>query len=105
MYMLRAYQSPASMPDCGPQCAQMPNFASRNHRGTSYRCSDSRVPWNGPAWMPKSNDCCARNAAEAPASAPMAVRRVMSISHTLSVADEGCLPLMNRDRLHQTVDG
>ncbi len=33
MYMLRAYQSPSSMADCGPQCDQMPNFASRNQSG------------------------------------------------------------------------
>src|SRR5437764_11327300 len=48
MYMLRAYQSPSSAADCGPQCAQMPNFASRNHSGTLYELSDSRVPVNGP---------------------------------------------------------
>ena len=30
---LRAYQSPSSIADCGPQCDQMPNFASRNHSG------------------------------------------------------------------------
>jgi hypothetical protein len=33
MYMLRAYQSPSSIADCGPQCAQMPNLASRNQSG------------------------------------------------------------------------
>ena len=33
MYMLRAYQSPYSTLDCGPQWAQMPNLASRNQAG------------------------------------------------------------------------
>jgi hypothetical protein len=40
MYMLRAYQSPNSMADCGPQCAQMPNLASRYHSGIRYASSD-----------------------------------------------------------------
>src|SRR5438046_10611141 len=48
MYMLRAYQSPASGADCGPQCAQMPNLASRNHSGTWYFSSEPRVPSKGP---------------------------------------------------------
>ena len=41
MYMLRAYQSPAPMADVGPQCAQMPNLASRNHCGLVYAFSES----------------------------------------------------------------
>src|SRR5215210_2224279 len=48
MYIWRAYQSPYSVADCGPQCAQMPNLASRNQEGTRYALSDSRVPLNGP---------------------------------------------------------
>ncbi len=36
MYMLRAYQSPCSGTHCAVQCAQMPNFASRNHSGVRY---------------------------------------------------------------------
>src|ERR1019366_4987583 len=51
MYMFRAYQSPYSGADCGPQCAQIPNLASRNHSGTRYVWSDSRVAWNGPGAM------------------------------------------------------
>src|SRR5215469_18186868 len=49
MYMLRAYQSPASAADCGPQWAQMPNLASRNQSGARYASSDCRVPLNGPS--------------------------------------------------------
>src|SRR6476620_7468620 len=49
--MLRAYQSPASTADCGPQCAQIPNFASRNHSGIWYVRSDARVPSKGPLLM------------------------------------------------------
>jgi len=47
--MLRAYQSPCSTPDCGPQCDQMPNFASPYHAGISYFVSESTLPVNGPA--------------------------------------------------------
>src|SRR5262245_20874464 len=48
MYMFRAYQSPASTEDCGPQCAQIPNFAFRNQSGTCQAASEARVGWNGP---------------------------------------------------------
>src|SRR5580765_4962912 len=48
MYMFRAYQSPASTEDCGPQCAQMPNFALRNQSGTCQAASDSRLGLKGP---------------------------------------------------------
>src|ERR1035438_9693678 len=48
MYMLRAYQSPYSGADCGPQCAQIPNLASRYQAGTCHVLSDSRVPLKGP---------------------------------------------------------
>src|SRR5579863_2174740 len=51
--MLRAYQSPASTADCGPQCAQIPNFASLNHSGISYARSDARVPSKGPSANPR----------------------------------------------------
>src|SRR5512133_3199610 len=54
MYMLRAYQSPYSIADCGPQCAQMPNLASRYHSGTSHWRRDSRVPLNGPGAIGRS---------------------------------------------------
>src|SRR5450631_534733 len=46
--MLRAYQSPYSIADWGPQCAQMPNLASRYQSGACHSRSDSRVPLNGP---------------------------------------------------------
>ena len=48
IYMLRAYQSPSSGWHCGPQWAQMPNFASRNHSGIWYCLSDSQVGANLP---------------------------------------------------------
>src|ERR1019366_149686 len=70
MYMLRAYQSPASAADCGPQCAQMPNFASRNHSGIWYCFSDSRVASNGVAALVRAG------AARLPASKPRASLRV-----------------------------
>src|SRR6185312_16609567 len=41
--MKRAYQSPCLGTACGPQCAQMPNLASRNHSGVWYVISDSTV--------------------------------------------------------------
>src|SRR3954468_22682105 len=47
-YMLRAYQSPCSGTHCADQCAQMPNFASRNQLGARYCLSESQVGWNGP---------------------------------------------------------
>ena len=47
--MPRAYQSPSSGSHCGPQCAQMPNLASRNHCGHWYCLSESHVGWNLPA--------------------------------------------------------
>jgi hypothetical protein len=49
--MWRAYQSPAIGTDCGPQCAQMPSLASRNHSGHLYCLSDSNVAANGPGAM------------------------------------------------------
>ena len=45
--MLRAYQSPSSAADCGPQCAQMPNLASRNHCGNLVRLQPLLRPVEG----------------------------------------------------------
>src|SRR5208282_4522533 len=84
MYILRAYQSPASMADCGPQCAQMPNLASRNHAGISYLLKDARVPSKGPRSIsiPGDGSCCAApsfNAGSVPAISLQAVRLVIFI--------------------------
>src|SRR5208337_2443318 len=84
MYIFRAYQSPYSMADCGPQCAQMPNLASRNHSGISYLLKDARVPSKGPSSisMPGDDSCCAApsfNAGSAPAISLQAVRLVILI--------------------------
>src|SRR5579872_2417930 len=80
MYMLRAYQSPYSGADCGPQCAQMPNFASRNHSGTRYDFSESRVASNGPEAI-EGDWAFARRAPGTPAAASlMACLRVICIS-------------------------
>src|ERR1700676_2637267 len=49
MYILRAYQSPASGTHWGLQWAQMPNLASRYHSGASYCRSESHVGWYGPS--------------------------------------------------------
>src|ERR1035441_8306370 len=54
MYMLRAYQSPSPIADCGPQCAHMPNFASGNQAGMVYVFSDVRVAAKGPTRIPRS---------------------------------------------------
>src|SRR5579862_5911799 len=84
MYILRAYQSPSSMADWGPQCAQIPNLASRNQSGISYLLSDARVPSKGPCSisMPGEASCCAAasfNVGSAPASILHAVLRVIFI--------------------------
>src|ERR1017187_8954558 len=76
MYMLRAYQSPSSAADCGPQCAQMPNLASRNHSGTWYCRSDSRVASKGVAALVRTG------AARLPASKPRASLRVSVMCRT-----------------------
>ncbi len=49
--MLRAYQSPSIGTACGPQWAQNPSFASRNHSGHLYCLNDSNSGWNGPGAM------------------------------------------------------
>src|SRR5271157_658720 len=84
MYIFRAYQSPASMADCGPQCAHMPNLASRNHSGISYLLKDARVPSKGPRSIsiPGDGSCCAApsfNAGSVPAISLQAVRLVILI--------------------------
>ena len=67
------------MADCGPQCAHMPNLASRNHSGTSYLLKDARVPSKGPRSIsiPGDVSCCAApsfNAGSVPAISLQAVR-------------------------------
>src|SRR5256885_955701 len=47
--MFRAYQSPYRGTDCGPQCDQIPNFASRNQSGHSKLRKDSKDGSKGPA--------------------------------------------------------
>lgn len=49
MYIFRAYQSPCSGTHCGLQCAQIPNFASRNQSGQRYDFRDSQNGRNGPS--------------------------------------------------------
>src|SRR5579872_5769711 len=87
--MLRAYQSPYSGADCGPQCAQMPNLASRYHAGTCQSFSDSRVPWNGPGVI-SSDSPAARASFRAgadPASKPMACLLLSMISPSYLYGD------------------
>src|SRR5690349_175620 len=49
MYMLRAYQSPASGTHWAPQWAHSPNLASRNQSGVRYpAASESQLGLNGP---------------------------------------------------------
>src|ERR1017187_4596713 len=79
MYMLRAYQSPYSAADWGPQWAQMPNLASRYQLGTRYSLSDSRVLLKGPAaiWGSSSAARASSYAGTAPASNVKASRLVI----------------------------
>src|ERR1039458_4673170 len=79
MYILRAYQSPASAADWGPQWAQMPNLASRNQLGVWYSLSDSRVAWKGPAaiWGNSSAARASLHAGTPPASIAKADRLVI----------------------------
>src|ERR1035441_744885 len=86
MYILRAYQSPASAADWGPQWAQMPNLASRNQLGMWYSLSDSRVAWKGPAaiWGSSSAARASFNAGTPPASIAKADRLVI-ISFPLDI--------------------
>ena len=54
--MFRAYQSPCSGTHCGLQCAQIPNFASRNQFGQRYAFRDSQNGRNGPSGIfPRKN--------------------------------------------------
>src|SRR5579872_5611164 len=66
-YMLRAYQSPYSGADSGPQCAQIPNLASRNQSGTRYSCRLSRVALNGPGAITGASWACIKRAVNAAA--------------------------------------
>src|SRR3954463_10181526 len=55
MYISRAYQSPKAGWHCGPQCAQIPNFASLNQSGTRYApANDGQSAVMGPA--PRATD-------------------------------------------------
>src|ERR1017187_3583952 len=81
--MLRAYQSPYSAADCGPQCAHMPNLASRYHAGTCHSLSDSRVPLKGPGVI-AGKSAAARASLRAggtPASKPIACLLLSIIIH------------------------
>src|SRR5580698_7174936 len=81
--MLRAYQSPYSAADCGPQWAQMPNLASRNHWGISYDWSASTEPAKGPFAISGKVSCAEvfldRRSAGAPAMAARTARRFILI--------------------------
>src|SRR4051812_39456606 len=57
MYIFFAYQSPWRGTACGPQCAQKPSLASRNHSGYRYCLSDSSVGLNGPGEIARSAFC------------------------------------------------
>src|SRR5260370_398470 len=55
MYIFRPYQSPCSGTHCADQCAQMPNFASRNHSGVLYCAfSECQLGSNGPGAILRS---------------------------------------------------
>src|SRR6185437_11136496 len=66
MYMFRAYQSPCSGTHCGLQCAQIPNFASRNQSGQRYDFKDSQNGKNGPSGTCPRNNCELANALDIP---------------------------------------
>ena len=53
--MWRAYQSPYMGTDCGPQCDQMPNLASRYHSGQQNVRRLSRFGAKGPFAMSNGN--------------------------------------------------
>ena len=67
--MWRAYQSPYSTADCGPQWAQMPNLASRYHSGICHSRSDERVALNGPGAISRAGPADDNGARLSPASA------------------------------------
>ena len=86
IYMLRAYQSPYSADDCGPQCAHSPSFASRNHSGIRYACRDSGAAVNGPAAISGFRSgawICARVVIADPSSA--IADRLVIIRYPLSI--------------------
>src|ERR1700722_19479019 len=92
MYMLRAYQSPCSTPDCGPQCDQIPHFASPYQAGISYFWSDSWVPANGPSVSGSETgagdapDCPSRPEGFKVVAAKRAIaRRLLRITFAISI--------------------
>src|SRR5690349_6723029 len=100
--MLRPYQSPASGTHCGPQCAQIPNLASRNQSGTRWTAA-SDCQLGAALFAP----CAARSgAAAAPAAAPIAPRRVKPLIgyHPLALhaetldSERDTVPLLEEDR-------
>src|ERR1700682_2581875 len=100
MYMLRAYQSPYSMEDWGPQWDQMPNLASVNQAGKREAWRDTRVPLKGPGVTSGlTSEAVWLNAAgraSAGAAAPRslrALRRVRGIPTGLFVLLAIVLPL------------
>src|SRR5664279_3325424 len=105
MYMLRAYQSPYSIADWGPQCAQMPNLASRYQSGTCHSRSDSRVPLNGPGAMSSAepagrpNALCDDRSAGAAAIMEIALRLLIFIVSVLPrswLRSQPCVAQANR---------
>src|SRR5450755_1810559 len=66
-YIFLAYQSPCSGTHCGLQCAQIPNFASRNQSGQRYDFRDSQNGKNGPSGT------CPRKNGESPSALEAAV--------------------------------
>src|ERR1035441_8287062 len=89
--MLRAYQSPSSAADCGPQWAQIPNLASRNHSGTWYACSASRVPLKGPfsisGVLSCADDLRRRRRAGAPARTAITFRLLIVVGSLRAILD------------------
>src|SRR6478735_4340217 len=65
----RAYQSPCSGTHCGLQCAQIPNFASRNQSGQRYAFRDSQKGKNGPSAICPRKNCESPNTLETPVNA------------------------------------
>src|SRR5208282_4173721 len=103
MYMFRAYQSPSPTADCGPQCDQIPNFASENHPGIWNVLSESIVPAKGPgvSASPLSGACRqAPRAANAVADVPnrMSVCRLVSFMDLVYSLSGICMESYARER-------
>src|SRR5512135_961446 len=102
MYMLRAYQSPCSGTHCGLQCAQIPNFASRNQSGQRYAFKDSQNGRNGPSGtLPRKKGESAKafgTPASASADAPLRKNeRRFKIAALLQRAPADlCVPMLSR---------